>query len=560
MIQLLDKSQRNYSTPAIMERGWKYLISTLTLVAVITGAGYTPTALGAETVVVRQGPFEVSIAVADLKTFAATGKAPPRLQRYLRALSPTQQTLVYHALTTQINLGVIGVSQLLNARIGELILNDLATITLRNDGAEVLALRAALVLGTRAPGGLSILSVLEAYPSRFLKIDLNRAFAVMSQLNRDFWQTQQFMTAIIPYFPPALPDLFLPFDPRQPGTQSITIRQFTLKDARRSREIPVDLYEPAQPTQTKPVVIITHGRGSIRSELAYLAEHLASHGYIVITPEHPGSNQEYLDRNLTLMASEFLDRPQDLSFILDHLETLNQQDQRLRGTLATDQVLVLGYSFGGGTALAIAGAEMQIDSLRQTCQNPVIQLNLAALTQCVASGLPQDRYQLFDSRVKGVIALNPTASLLFGETGLQQLQVPTLIFTTSADQVTPALTEQVIPFSQVPAPKWLIGVLGGTHLSAKDPIATLAQADRGRNLFGGNEIVGDAATQVRDYVKAFTLGMAGSLSQEPEAYQVFLTPEYYQLISTDNFPVRLVTEIPPEAQIIINSLMQNLGN
>lgn len=536
------------------------LISILSLAAVITGGGLPGTAEAAETMVIRKGPFEVSFAVADLRILATTGQAPPRLQGYVKSLSAEQRALVEGALKTQIKLNVIGMSQLLNARIGQTILNDLATVTIREDGADVVALRAALVLGATAPEGLSILSFLEAYPSRILKIDLNRAFAVVSRLNVAFWQTQQFMTAIIPQFPQGNPQLDLPFDPMATGEQQVQIRQFTIKDTRRNREIPVDLYVPSTPTATKPIVIISHGRGAIRSELQYLAEHLGSHGYVVATPEHPGSNQAYLDRNLTIMAQEFLERPQDLSFVLDHLESLNQKDQSLRGKLATDNVLVLGYSFGAGTALSIAGAEIQLQDLKRRCQSQVIHFSLGELTQCVASSLPQDTYQVGDPRIKGVIALNGTTSLLFGQTGLQKLRVPTLIFTTSADKVTPALTEQVIPFAKVPAPKWLIGVLGGTHLSARDPRATLDQEGRANTVFGGGEIVGADAVDIRNYIKALTLAMAGKLSTNSEQFEVFLTPEYYQMVSTGRFPVRLVTEIPPDAQDIINSFIRENMN
>ncbi|BAZ12377.1 hypothetical protein NIES4071_42080 [Calothrix sp. NIES-4071] len=62
-----------------------------------------------------------------------------------------------------------------------------------------------------------------------------------------------------------------------------------------------------------------------------------------------------------------------------------------------------------------------------------------------------------------MIAFNPTTSLLFGDTGLSKVEVPTLILAASADKTTPALTEQVLGFDKLPNPKSLVGIVGATH-------------------------------------------------------------------------------------------------
>jgi predicted dienelactone hydrolase len=186
-----------------------------------------------------------------------------------------------------------------------------------------------------------------------------------------------------------------------------------------------------------------------------------------------------------------------------------------------------------------------------------VALSLGENAQCFAKSLPEDRYQLRDSRVKAAIALSPITSLIFGETGLTKVVVPTLIAGSSADKTAPALTEQIIGFDKMPSPKWLVGFVGGTHLSVKDPSTTMDQAGQPDTLYTGGEIVGEQAVDVRNYVKAIALAMAAQLTNDAAKYSIFLTPKYAQFASTDRFPIRLVTEIPPQAEVILQDFVQN---
>ncbi|HLO49338.1 MAG TPA: alpha/beta hydrolase [Kamptonema sp.] len=537
------------------------LLSLLVGIASVVAPAIATPVQAAETLVVRKGIFESSIAVADLRSLVETGKLPESLQNYAAALSPQQRAQIYGALKTQVPLSVVTVSNLLNTQIGTAILADLATVTPRRSGAGVEALRAAMVLGSTAPGGLSVLSFIEAYPGQRIVVDLDRAFAVLQNLNSGFWQTQRFMAAIAPKLAPTNPNIKIPFDPTQTGPNAVQVLKLNLYDAQRNRRIPVDVYSSAATTTDKPVIVFSHGLGSIRTDLQYLAEHLASYGYAVAALEHPGSNADHTNaaiagKGLILEPQEFLDRPKDISFVLDELAKINQTEASVRGKLATDKAMVIGYSFGGATALSLAGAEMQLTRLKQRCQSKLITFSLGEGIQCAAAGLPQDSYQLRDPRIKRAIAMNPTTSLLFGETGLSAIAVPTLVVAGSADKTTPALIEQIAGFSKIPSPKWLVGFVGGTHLSVKDPSATLDQVGKPSTAVTGDEVVGVRAVSVRNYIKAISLAMAAQLTPDAEKYAVFLTPEYAQFASTSAIPVRLVKEIPPEADAIVQSFLK----
>lgn len=517
--------------------------------------------LAAQKIVLRYASLSQSIDVKELRNLAETGTIPESLKSYAKRLSPQQRNLVIEALKTSIPINIVTLSKLLNTRMGMIILSDLATITPREDYAGTIALRAAMILGARAPKGLSILSFIEAYPSDRLIIDLKQAFKVMSNLNTSFWQTQRFMSAISPQLAPQNFSMNLPFDPTQSGSAVVQVRQLILKDTQRQRVIPVDIYYSTSATAAKPIIIFSHGFSSVRTDMRYLAEHLASHGYIAVTPEHPGSNAEHYNKALAggslIKPEEFLERARDISFVLDELEKLNKTVNPLQGKLATNNVMIVGHSMGGGTALSSAGGELQLEKLKQRCQSNLISLSLGEGLQCVASGLPENRYQVGDNRIKSAIAINPISSLIFGETGLSKIQIPTLIVAASADKITPALSEQILPFTKISAPKWLVAMLGATHLSIQDPWFAINREDNTNTPIRGGEIYGEQSFEIRNYMKAITLAMAAQMTADAEKYAIFLTPEYAYYASTEAFPIRIVRHIPAELEIAIKNFIQS---
>jgi len=524
--------------------------------------GTNTVAKAAETVVLRYGLLAESVSLAELQKAAEMGDFPGGFELYGRSLSTQQRRLLLNTLKMQVPMNVVTVNRLLNTQIGTTILNDFSQAVVRKDKAGVQAIRAGLVLGSTAPQGLSLLNFIAAYPSQRLEINLPQLFKIGGNLNTGFWRTQQFMLAIAPLFNQQPLQVSLPFDPSQPGIAPVQVLQYNWHDQQRNRQIPVDVYWSTSVNAAKPVIIFSHGLGSVRTDLRYLAQHLASYGYVVAALEHPGSNQTntyfgFQGKNRLLKPQEFLERPQDISFVLDELAKINQTVANpLSGKLATDNVMIVGYSFGGGTALAMAGAELQLDKLKQRCQQNLTLLSLGETAQCVAQELPKKSYLLRDARIKQAIALNPTTSLMFGETGLTKVQIPTLVLASSADKTTPALTEQVIGFQKIPAPKWLVGILGATHLSVKDPSTTLDQVGQPNTPFSGGEVVGEQAADVRKFVKTIVLAMAAQLTPEAQQYTIFLTPNYAQAASTKAFPFRLVTEIPPDALKVLKDYVE----
>ncbi|WP_341528023.1 alpha/beta hydrolase [Nostoc sp. UHCC 0302] len=542
-------------------RGFKILAGLLCATALTQFFGANTSAIAADTVVVRYGIATESVSLAELQKAAETGEFPGSLKPYTKRFSKQQRNYILGALRMGLPLNVVSINRLLNTQIATTILNDFATALVRKDKAGVQALRAGLVLGSVAPKGLSVLSFIAAYPSQRLEINLPQALRVARSLNIGFWRTQQFMLAIASRLNATQSEVSFPFDPTLPGSAQVQVLNLNLNDQKRQRKIPVDVYWSTAATLNKPVIIYTHGFGSVRTDLRYLAEHLASHGYVFAALEHPGSNGVNISSAIEgktglLKSQEFLDRPKDISFVLDELAKLNQTaNNPLQGKLATNNVLVLGYSFGGGTALTAAGGELQLETLKKRCKDNLTVLSLGEAIQCVAQGLPENNYQLGDARIKRAIALSPTTSLMFGETGLTKVRVPTLLLASSADKTTPALTEQIVAFEKIPSPKWLAGVIGSTHLSVRDSSTNLNQAGRPNTPFSGGEIVGEQAADVRKFIKGITLAFAAQMTPEAEKYSIFLTPQYAQFASTKVFPLLLITQIPPDAMAVVKEFI-----
>lgn len=135
----------------------------------------------AERVAFRYGPFQRSIAVADLQTYAETGEAPPELAVILRRVPSESRESVQQLLQARLPVNVVTLDRLLRTPQGQGVLNQIADITIREDGAEVQAVRGASIVGAALPGGFSILNFLKAYPSPTITLDLPKTLAFIRE-------------------------------------------------------------------------------------------------------------------------------------------------------------------------------------------------------------------------------------------------------------------------------------------------------------------------------------------------------------------------------------------
>lgn len=529
----------------------KFTVSSKWRTALITlGISLTPVMIArpsfsAEQIQISYGAFERSIPVSSLETYAKTGKIDNELAAYTHDLSPQQLTRLRQILQTRLPVDALQVSQFLYAPIGINLLERFGTIIQPNSGTvEFYGLRAAFILAAADPQGLTLLNVLRKFPLPTLRINLARSLNLVEALQTQIEQTNRAIALINQQSAPkqsiAIPNINL----QQSGTfrwQKLTIQ---LVDQSRNRTLPTDIYLP-QTLTSRPIIVISHGLGSDRTSFAYLAEHLASYGFVVAVPEHPGSDANQLKALQAGLADrvtpprEFIDRPLDIRFLLDELTRLSQSNPQFQGRLNLQQVGIVGQSFGGYTALAVAGAPIQKAALAENCpsNNLADTLNVSLLLQCLALRLPQSQYNLADLRIKAAIAIDPVSSSIFGQASLSQIKIPTMIVAGSNDTVAPALPEQIRPFTWLTTPnKYLLLINNGTHFS------TIAESANSAIPLPV-QVSGDRPDLARGYMEAFSVAFFQTYVAHRPEYRAYLTPAYASAISQLPLPLSLVQSL-----------------
>lgn len=546
--QALPHASRSTPTANGLTR-WKQIKGLLWGIGLGLGWGVAAPGLAAEQVVVRFGPLQQSIAISDLEYFAQTGNVPSGLQFYRPLLNQEVRYVLRNRLHLDPNVGDKLVEDLLHSSSGERFLN---TLQVALPSANANQIRVAMMRAAKQQDGMSVLSLLRSFPVQTVTVDAASAIALASQINLPYWQSQTLSSVLERELTVKSTPLRTQIDPAQTGPSWVWKQNLTLRDYQRDRSIPVDIYWSRR-TQG-PLVVLSHGFGADRRFLGYLAYHLASYGVTVVALEHPGSNVTWLTSNslnqaginamsTILPASEFIDRPKDVSFVLDRLSLMNRFSSTLRGRLNTDQVTIIGHSLGGYTALALAGAQPNLKHLRQFCNDPEpVVFSPADLLQCNAADLPDRPEKLRDRRVVQAILLNPVIGRLFDEKGLSQVTTPIMMLAGTDDAITPAVSQQFLPFTELKTDKYLLTAIGGTHLSVGDP-ANLNHALT-QSIFV-RERPDNETEALRQLLKGVSLAFIKQLTPEARRYSPFLSPGYAQSFSTPNMKLRLNAELPP---------------
>lgn len=527
---------------------WQWL-SSVGLAAALWGhAG-----LAAEKISLVYPPFGTfNIAVSDLASFAKTGTASAELTFLIRLLPSDQGANLQEALNESVQIEATSVSQFVRSPLGQFFLQRIGeVIRTDNDCNGGQALGQALKTAAASSSGLNLLAVLQAFPGRSVNIngDLGlRAVGAFIRAVNEEQRTREFIARLATLQRPVTLPTNVP-NPSQLGPfrwQKQTI-QF-VNPNRSPNGIPADLYVPMGTPTAAPLIVISHGLASDRLTFAYLAEHLASHGFAVLAVTHVGSDAQRISSFLSgvpldyeKLPTDWAQRPLDLKYGIDAVAALVQRNPTLN--IDTNNVGLFGHSMGGFTVLAAAGGRVDWAAVQQRCQaiaNDLFVFNISAPLQCRSLGSPMQPTDYADPRVKAVMAVNPVSSLLIGPNGMSNIKVPTLIVSSSNDVFAPPLVEQVQPFTELTAsPKYLAMLVPGTHFS------TLGVSEGGV-LPVPNDLIGPDPRRAALFVKGMSGAFFGVFNQQKEQLRPFLSQTFVNQVAQPPFQGYWVDRMDPQ--------------
>lgn len=309
-----------------------------------------------------------------------------------------------------------------------------------------------------------------------------------------------------------------------PGPYAVGRRTITVTDdTRPGRTFPVDVWYPVDKAATTgvapaeysflpglgytstnayadapaaagdfPLLVYSHGGGGFRWVATFFTEFMASKGYVVVAPDHPGSTA------LDLLTGAAVDenvnafnRPGDITATLDTVlaADANPADP-LAGRIDDTQIALSGHSWGGYTSLA----------------------TISGHTNALGTTTP-------DPRVKALVLMAPYTEMLT-DAELAKVTVPVLVFSGTKDDTTPIAGNTDRPASLIPGrPLLRLDLTDAVHNSFTDvcrlrdsvaanpnvPAAVTAELDRGAKQACSDEALDVAEVQriTDSYTTAF---------------------------------------------------------
>lgn len=177
---------------------------------------------------------------------------------------------------------------------------------------------------------------------------------------------------------------------------------------------------------TFPLVLFSHGNDGIRFQSFFFDAHLASHGFIVVAPDHHGNT--FVDSLLGIVDPNVaVNRPLDISFVIDQFLAFDTESGNFfENAIDPARIGMSGHSFGGYTTFAVAGGMFP----------------LGVFT---------------DARIKAIFPQAPFTSI-FPDGFFATVHIPALVVGGSIDVTTPFDAEQQRPFGLLPSGATIVGL------------------------------------------------------------------------------------------------------
>jgi len=260
--------------------------------------------------------------------------------------------------------------------------------------------------------------------------------------------------------------LMYQFAVAQQSSAYIGQRSFAFKDSQRNRPLLTELWYPTTeaptnndktfspfirqftrrnaslPAKKMPLILLSHGTGGGRLTMEWLAQGLVKEGYMVAAVDHWGNTY---DNKIPIEFCKPWERPLDISYVLTALLS----DKEVSTVIDSTLIGAIGFSLGGYTVLALAGASINYDTLihfyktagRKEIETPEMPGTARFLDDTALLSAMHRVPVLKDTRIKAFFAISPALGAGFVlKQQFSSIGQPVYIIGAASDSMAPVLS------------------------------------------------------------------------------------------------------------------------
>jgi len=239
-----------------------------------------------------------------------------------------------------------------------------------------------------------------------------------------------------------------------PGPFRVDVSEATWTDAARQRALPLRIRLP-EADGARPAVLFSHGLGGSVDGGRFWGEHWASHGFVVIHLQHPGSDVAVWQdarqpaRALKRAADreQFNARVLDVKFVLDELQRRQRAGDAVALRIDLARIGMSGHSFGAVTTQALAGQRFDVPARLQAQADALADNRLRAFIAFSPSARTDDAVSQFRTITRPFFSVTGTEDGMVG----MGLGVPP--------------PRRLLPYEGMPGPDaYLLNLDGADHM------------------------------------------------------------------------------------------------
>jgi len=297
----------------------------------------------------------------------------------------------------------------------------------------------------------------------------------------------------------------------------VQVTEVDLYDQKRQRPVKITLWYPAQTgchdekiclaahTKLNKAMVFSHGAMGAAKGYSWIGKMFAAQGYVTVGVNHYGESWVYGPEHVNPAAAlQFWERPLDISFVLDKLQSnllttaaITPAEATAASTpaqtvapktahhifnrkIAWDQIIAVGHSSGGATMLTMAGSQLAFEDAATYCATAAAATDrschyLKFQTEANTKGY-NPAQSFFDARIKSVIALDPALGHATTTQSLQAMTIPVLVIGSRQNDFLPYDRHAGFYASHIPAAQSLSFNQGEGHFVYLDPCKHQYQA------------------------------------------------------------------------------------